>query len=58
MVATPQIRQLEQELERLRLVLYQSVNGESSRLADARILPLSQQLDHMIVQVQKEKQRA
>lgn len=55
MVATSQIQQLEKELERLRLILYQSVKGEPSRFTDAGVLPVSQQLDRLIVQVQKEK---
>ncbi|TCS92558.1 aspartyl-phosphate phosphatase Spo0E family protein [Hazenella coriacea] len=57
MVTTSQSLQLEKELERLRLELYQSVNGELSRLTDARVLPVSQELDDIIVQVQREKQR-
>ncbi len=57
MVETLRIRCLEEELERLRSELYKSVGGEPSRLSDLRILPLSKQLDALIVEVQREKSK-
>ncbi|MBA4602097.1 aspartyl-phosphate phosphatase Spo0E family protein [Thermoactinomyces mirandus] len=47
------IRRLQKEMERLRNELYQSVNGEPERLMDAHVLPLSEQLDVLIVEMQR-----
>lgn len=47
------IRRLQEEMERLRKELYQSVNGEPERLTDAHVLPLSEQLDVLIVEMQR-----
>ncbi|SFJ23630.1 aspartyl-phosphate phosphatase Spo0E family protein [Thermoflavimicrobium dichotomicum] len=55
MVGTLQMRRLEENLERLRAELVQSVNGEYSRLLDPHVLPLSQQLDQYIVEYYKLK---
>jgi hypothetical protein len=57
MIETLRIRRLEEELERLRNELHQSVNGEPSRLADSKVLPLSRRLDALIVELQKEKKK-
>ncbi|MBA4494383.1 Spo0E family sporulation regulatory protein-aspartic acid phosphatase [Paenactinomyces guangxiensis] len=57
MVEMLRIRRLEEELERLRTKLYQSVDGEPSRLADSRVLPLSRRLDALILEIQKEKEK-
>lgn len=57
MVECLRIRRLEEELERLRTELHQSVNGEPSRLTDSQVLPLSRRLDALIVEVQREKRK-
>ncbi|AUS09121.1 hypothetical protein C1X05_09825 [Laceyella sacchari] len=46
---------LEQEMERLRSQLHQSVEGEPSRLSAEHVLPLSKRLDTLIVAMQKAK---
>lgn len=43
------LQRLEQEIERLRLEIYESVSAEPSRLTDAYVLWQSQQLDRLIV---------
>ncbi len=53
MVESLQIRRLEESLERLRAEMVQSVNGESSRLGESHVLPLSQQLDLLIMEYYK-----
>jgi hypothetical protein len=47
------IRRLQEEMEHLRKELYQLVNGEPERLMDARVLPLSEQLDVLILEMQR-----
>lgn len=49
-----QRKRLEEELETLRQKLYQLVSGEPTRLTDQGVLPMSEQLDVLIVQMQKE----
>jgi hypothetical protein len=41
-------------MERLRAKLHRSVNGEASRLNDSCILPVSQQLDQLILEYYRE----
>jgi hypothetical protein len=57
MAETLQIRMLEEEMERLRLELYQSVNGEPTRLGAAEVLPLSMKLDLLILEMQRAKRK-
>lgn len=49
-----QRKRLEEELEMLRQKLYQLVRGEPTRLTEQGVLPMSEQLDVLIVQMQKE----
>lgn len=44
---------LEQEMERLRTELYHSVDGEEDRLTHRQVVPLSQELDLLIVKITK-----
>ncbi|WP_169818247.1 aspartyl-phosphate phosphatase Spo0E family protein [Shimazuella kribbensis] len=46
------LKRLEKELERVRKKLHQSVRGEPSRLLDPTVLPISRELDLLIVQYQ------
>lgn len=48
---------LEQEIERLRREIYQSVSAEPSRLTNTYVLWLSQQLDKLIVEWTQIKQQ-
>jgi hypothetical protein len=48
------LRRIEKEMERLRTKLHRSVNGEASRLSDSWILPVSQQLDQLILEYYRE----
>lgn len=57
MAGTLRIKRLEDELELLRSELYQIVNGKPSRLKDLRVLPLSQKLDLLIIEIQREKKK-
>lgn len=57
MAGTLRIKRLEAELELLRSELYQIVNGKPSRLKDSRVLPLSQKLDLLIIEIQREKKK-
>jgi|1185.fasta_scaffold1209474_2 hypothetical protein len=52
-----QFKALEEEMERLRHELYQSVNGEPARLGAAEVLPLSMKLDLLIFEMQKAKKK-
>jgi hypothetical protein len=49
------LKSLEEELERVRKKLHQSVKGEPSRLLDPTVLPISRELDLLIVQYQNLK---
>lgn len=51
------LRQLENKLDQLRSKLYQVVGGTPSQLRHPHVLPISQQLDHVIVELLKEQQR-
>jgi len=51
-------KRLEEELELLRQKLYQMVSGEPARLLDRGVLPMSEQLDVLIVQMQKELRKS
>lgn len=57
MAGTLRIKRLEAELESLRSELYQIVNGNPSRLKDSRVLPISQKLDLLIIEIQREKKK-
>jgi hypothetical protein len=46
------LKRLEEELEQVRKKLHQSVKGEPSRLLDPTVLPISRELDLLIVQYQ------
>jgi hypothetical protein len=46
------LKSLEEELERVRKKLHQSVKGEPSRLLDPTVLPISRELDLLIVRYQ------
>lgn len=48
------LNRIEKEMERLRAILHRSVNGEASRLNDSCILPVSQQLDQLILEYYRE----
>jgi hypothetical protein len=48
---------LEDELEEIRQLLHEAVGGDPARLSDASVLPLSRQLDALILEVQRKKLR-
>lgn len=52
------LKRLEEELERVRTKLHQSVNGLPSNLLDPEVLPISRELDVLIVQYQQLQSRA
>lgn len=49
---------VEKQLEQVRKKLYQSVAGEPSRMLDPNVLPISQELDRLIVRYQHLKREA
>jgi hypothetical protein len=51
------LNRLEKELERVRKKLHQSVKGEPSRLLDPTVLPISRELDLLIVEYQNRKEQ-
>jgi|GEM_PF-4683518 len=51
------LKQLEDELDQLRGKLYQVVGGTPSQLRHPHVLPISQQLDHVIVELLKEQEK-
>ncbi|GGE25078.1 hypothetical protein GCM10011571_29050 [Marinithermofilum abyssi] len=55
MLDSTRLKYLEQEVEQLRAVLYQAVGGKPTRLTHAAVMPISQELDALINQYQKEK---
>lgn len=57
MEKTIRLKQLENELERLRVKLYQAVGETPSQLNHPQVLPISQQLDLVIVEFLKEQER-
>jgi Spo0E like sporulation regulatory protein len=54
-VGQERMEELEAMLERLRGELYKLVDGNPAHLSDARVLPLSCQMDALIVQIQRAK---
>ncbi len=52
------LKSVEEQLERVRKKLYQSVAGEPSRLLDPNVLPLSRELDQLIIRYQHLKREA
>lgn len=57
MEKTTRLIQLESELEQLRATLVQTVMKEDSQLSHPYVLPISQQLDVLIVEWMKEQQQ-
>jgi hypothetical protein len=55
MLDSTRLKYLEQEVEQLRAVLYQAVGGKTNRLTHAAVIPISEELDALINQYQKEK---
>lgn len=51
------LRQLEDQLDQLRIKLYQVVGGTPSQLRHPQVLPISQQLDHIIVELLREQKK-
>lgn len=51
------LRQLEDQLDQLRIKLYQVVGGAPSQLRHPQVLPISQQLDHIIVELLREQKK-
>lgn len=56
-VGTGRLRRLESEVERLRRSLYEAVAGERSRLTSSQVLPVSKELDALIIEYYKEKSK-
>jgi hypothetical protein len=54
-VGQERVEELEAMLERLRGELYKLVDGNPAHLSDARVLPLSCQMDALIVRIQRAK---
>ncbi len=54
-VETGRLRRLESEVERLRKRMYEAVAGEQSRLTSSQVLPVSRELDALIIEYYKEK---
>jgi hypothetical protein len=52
------LKSVEEQLERVRRKLYQSVKGEPSRLLDPSVLPISRELDQLILRYQRLKREA
>lgn len=52
------LKSIEKQLEIVRKKLYQSVKGEPSRLLDPSVLPISRELDQLIIRYQDLKREA
>jgi len=51
------LKQLENKLDQLRVKLYQAVGETPSQLKHPHVLPISQQLDSVIVELLKEQKK-
>ncbi|MDQ0416894.1 Spo0E like sporulation regulatory protein [Thermoactinomyces sp. DSM 45891] len=57
MTGTLRMKRLEAEIEILRSKLHRMVNGNPAHLKDSRVLSISQKLDLLINEIQREKMK-